>query len=787
VNLNDGVTTQRPKMAPPREIHLSDLWAVVVRRWKLVALLSLLVAGGAYLSGRRAIPQHQSRLTVQVSSSKQVFARTDDIDIDELALRTDPILSEALVLTTQDLALRVVRALDLQLEVSEPTLFRGDVFAGIHLDSVTPTDDYTLVVGDRFELRSASGELIDSGSLTDEVSGPGFAFRIAPTAPRGQHHFRIVRPQVAAAWVSAGVGYRVRDATNAVDITFTGVDPTLVPLVLNQAAIELRRDGAERARERATRKRQYVQEQLARADAAFQAKLSELQRFKERNLITDLSIEERSIIDVIRNREMQRQEVLVQTAALRDAARVGDSIGIEVLNRLAAARRTSDNTVLTYQIHRLLELYDERRTLTAGALGLREGNPQIEALNEQISQGHASLRTAMDAAIQSLDGRRESIQREIAELRGQLLTYPGKESQIAQLELEANILNDTYRYLLGQFEQTRMQEATISPYVTILDGASPPVLIGTNLRQKIVLGLLVGLLLGLGAVFFLEYLDQTIKTAADVERTLGMPVLGLIPFEPKIERGTNGRGSKRVPTIALSNLDPHDPVTEAYRALRTNVTFVGAEKPVQLLVVTSPGPGEGKSTTATNLAIMLSQGGTRTLLIDGDLRRPGQHRAFGLVQEPGLTDILVGNADVREAIRPSVAKSLDLLPAGPCPPNPAELLGSEAMQHLLGELRQDYTYIILDTPPTLPVTDAMVAAASADAAILVMRSGETEEQSARRAVEQLARVRTRIAGVVLNGLSKRYDQHYSYYNRKYPYGRSRFRVGNLRSRFANFL
>lgn len=785
MNPSDGPGSHRPKMAPPREVHLSDLFTVVVRRWKLVALLAVLVAGGAFLSGRKAISQYQSRLTVQISSPKQVFARTDDIDIDELALRTDPILSEALVLTTQDLAMRVVSALSLQLELDDPAIFRGHVLGGIRVDSGYQVGEYELVIGDRVDLRDANGSLVDSGSLTDEIVGPGFAFRMAPQAPRGSVWFRMVLPQEAAAWVSAGLGYRVREATNAVDITFTSTDPTLVPLVLNQAAIELRRDGADRARETAARKRQYIQEQLGRADASFQQKLGELQRYKERNLITDLSAEELSVIGAIRELELHKQDMIVQVSTLRDAA-TGDSMGIEVLNRLAAAQRTNDNAVLTYQIERLLELYDERRALTAGALGLRENNPQVQAINQRIHQGHASLRTAVEAAVQSLELRLTAIDSKISEHRERLMTFPGKESQIAQLELETNILNDTYRYLLGQYEQARMQEATISPYITILDGASPPIHIGTGLHQKIILGLLVGTLLGLGAIFFLEYLDQTIKTAADIERALGMPVLGLIPFEPKVER-IYGRNGKRVPATVLSKLDPHDPVAEAYRALRTNVTFVGAEKPVQLLVITSPGPGEGKSTTATNLALMLSQGGARTLLIDGDLRRPGQHRNFGLVQEPGLTDVLIGNADIREAIRPDVSENLDLLPAGPIPPNPAELLGSQAMQHLIGELRQDYTYIILDTPPTLPVTDAMVAAAAADAAIIVMRSGETEEPAARRTVEQLGRVRTRIAGAVLNGIAKRYDQHYSYYSRNYPYGSTRFRIGKLRSRLANLL
>src|SRR5262249_16942878 len=161
---------------------------------------------------------------------------------------------------------------------------------------------------------------------------------------------------------------------------------------------------------------------------------------------------------------------------------------------------------------------------------------------------------------------------------------------------------DTYKYLLSQFQASQLQEHTIAPYVTLLDGASPAAGIGTTLRQKIVLGILVGLLLGLAGAFFLEYLDQTIKSAADVARCIGIPVLGLIPEEGKLSSAN--RGNHR-PIVSINQLSGDDPVAEAYRALRTNVTFVGAEKALQLIAVTSPGPGEGKSTTAVNLAITL--------------------------------------------------------------------------------------------------------------------------------------------------------------------------------------
>ncbi|UCF39659.1 MAG: polysaccharide biosynthesis tyrosine autokinase [Gemmatimonadota bacterium] len=775
--------------AAPKEVHLRDLWAVVVRHWRVVVLLTVLVSGGAWISGRGAVPRYQSSLTVQVSSPKQVFARSDDIDVDELALRTDPILSEALVLTTQALARRVAETVELQLEVSDPDIFRGTVFSEVAVDDGALLGSYQVVQrgpAEGWELRYPDGTRVASGPYGERAEGPGFSFQVLPrddgarTVP-----FAVVSADEAAAWVRAGISYRVRQGTNAVDILFTGNDPTLVPRVLNQAAVELREDGADRARIAAARKREYIAEQLDRAEQASQAKLAEVQQFKERQRITNLTSEEQAVVTSISDAEQEKQDIRVRLSTLEDAVGTSDSFGIEELNRLAAVEGTERNTVLSFQINRLLELYDERRQLTAGALGLRENNPQIEAIDQRIADSHVGLRAAVDAAKGALRDRDAAIDDRIAALRGQLMSFPGKETRIAQLELESSILEDTYRYLLGQYQQARMQEMTIAPYVTILDGASPASRIGTNLRQKIILGFLVGLLLGLGGAFFLEYLDQTVKDAADVERIVGTPVLGRIPLETRLSSGSNGRRQR---VVILSELSPDDPAVEAFRALRTNVTFVGAEKPLQLIAVTSPGPSEGKSTTAVNLALVLAQGGSPTLLVDADLRRSQVHRAFGLVQEPGLTDVLIHEVQLREAVRPHIVENLDVLPAGKSPPNPAELLGSEAMHSVIADLRRDYEYIVIDTPPSLPVTDAQVVGAIADATIIVMRSGETEEAAAQRAVEQLRHVRARIAGAVLNGVTVRRDRYYTYY-RSDQYRRRGRRMPrrSLRSRIVGSL
>ena len=261
-----------------REVHLRDLVAVLARHWRIVALLAFIVPGGAYFAGRSAVPRYQSKLTVQVSSAKQVYSQWEDIRIDEMALKTDPVLSEALVLTTQRLALRVVDALRLHLLPADPSIPRGEFFADIQIDSLAQLGEYELTtrgpIG--FELRDRSGKLVSRGPYTERASGSGFSFRVPPGDGVARNvKFYLESPQQAAAWVSGGTSYSIREGTNAFDIFFTGTDGSLVPLILNQIALQLRVDGTERMKDLAGRKRDYIAEQLAQASQSSQDKLRE--------------------------------------------------------------------------------------------------------------------------------------------------------------------------------------------------------------------------------------------------------------------------------------------------------------------------------------------------------------------------------------------------------------------------------------------------------------------------------------------------------------------------------
>jgi succinoglycan biosynthesis transport protein ExoP len=286
------------------------------------------------------------------------------------------------------------------------------------------------------------------------------------------------------------------------------------------------------------------------------------------------------------------------------------------------------------------------------------------------------------------------------------------------------------------------------------------------------LGAILGLILGVGAAFFLEYLDRTVRTSADVEMLLSIPVLGIIPQLRKIApEAEAGNGRSDLPLLVA--LDPLDPAAEAHRNIRMNLMFMSTEeKPIRTLLFSSPGPSEGKSTTSINFAVMLAQQGERVLLVDADIRRPALHRAMDVLREPGSTNLLVGEAEIREAVRPNVLPNLDVLPSGPFPPNPSELLNSKKMQRLLKEFERTYSHIILDSPPILAVTDSAMLGTHADGMVLVLRSGNTEQRAAERAVDQLRRIGVRIFGAVLNEVASAtveesyYMQYYYSYHPK---------------------
>ncbi len=213
-------------------------------------------------------------------------------------------------------------------------------------------------------------------------------------------------------------------------------------------------------------------------------------------------------------------------------------------------------------------------------------------------------------------------------------------------------------------------------------------------------------------------------------------------------------------------------MAESYRALRTSLLLTSAGAPPKVILVTSALPEEGKTTTSINCAIVLAQKNARVLLIDADLRRPSIHRTMGIAVKPGLSNVLTGGVTLQQAVVRSQVPNLFVLPAGISPPNPAELLASTNMGDVLAELRSQYDHVVIDTPPTLPVTDAVIMSTRADAVILVIRAGRTTKQALRQACETLAQVSAKLSGVLLNAVDLQSPDYYYYYGQYGKSGRS---------------
>ncbi|MCC2672726.1 MAG: capsular exopolysaccharide family, partial [Armatimonadetes bacterium] len=318
-----------------------------------------------------------------------------------------------------------------------------------------------------------------------------------------------------------------------------------------------------------------------------------------------------------------------------------------------------------------------------------------------------------------------------------------------------------------KLRQLDIDTSQIEAGAQIMEGAAvPSVAVGPQRAQQVMLAMVLGLLLGVGFAFLQEFLDDRVNTSEDIERVASLATLGIVPTIPD----ENNR--------LLIGQDAFSPITESYRALRTAVQYSYVDHKINALAVTSAHPGEGKSVTSANLAIAMALQGKRVILVDADLRRPSVHRMFRVEAEPGLTSVLADEISLEDALHSTAIEGFKVLTAGPLPPNPPELLNSQAMLDLLERFKDYADLVVFDTPPTIPVTDSQVLASHVDGVVLVVEAGQSRKATLKHARDLLERTHGRLLGVVLNKIdqsAKGYYYHYYYRGgyrkyRKYGYG-----------------
>lgn len=422
---------------------------------------------------------------------------------------------------------------------------------------------------------------------------------------------------------------------------------------------------------------------------------------------------------------------------------------------------------------------------------------EIRKIVGSIESGYLAARTRETEIGKQLEAQRQAA-----------LTQKDMGADYDTLKRDVDTARLLYANLLQRLKDVDVAEQIKVSNVSVVDSAVVPMAPSRpKKRLDLVLATVIGLLGGVGMAFFLEYLDNTVKTPEDVSRRLGLPTLGVVPFfdtpglaygnysygrrrgrpahEPGAVASVSGGATNGESTDLVVGNHPMSVVSEAYRTIRTAILLSSADNPPRVVIFTSASVGEGKTVTAINEAVTLARAGGRVLMIDADLRKPRLHRIFGVSNGHGLSTYLTGQSPLDLVIhevglngRGGEAPSdggdrsavdggrLFVIPAGPLPPNPAELLGSKRMRETLGTMRADFDYVVIDTPPVLPVTDAVLLATMSDGVVLVVRGQKTPFDVAQKSHERLAYARVKILGVVLNDVdvtSGDYDQYHRYY------------------------
>ncbi|MBX3013393.1 MAG: polysaccharide biosynthesis tyrosine autokinase [Caldilineaceae bacterium] len=393
----------------------------------------------------------------------------------------------------------------------------------------------------------------------------------------------------------------------------------------------------------------------------------------------------------------------------------------------------------------------------------------ITEINAVQSQRFADSKRNLEQQLDSLRNQVDLTQIEIDDI-GQSRTAE-EEVRLGQLRGQLTQAQNSYTNVLRSYEELRLTEVQSVDSVVIVENAKIPT---TPVRPRplvnTLLAAIVGGMLALGVIFLIEYLDDRIKTPQDLQQVLNTPILGVIAHMPhaKSKQRQKKADPSRQDDLIVAN-QPRHPIAESYRRLRTNLRFTSVDEQLHTLLVTSAVPGEGKTTTAANLAIAMAQAGYRVIMIDADLRKPQLHHVFQLSKGPGLTDALLNDTPPAFFLRETTVENLQVMTCGSIPPNPAELLGSRPMRKLLETLKAESDMLIIDTPPLLAVTDAQILSDDVQGVLLVVNSSRTARTTVATGATTLHQVGARLLGVVLNDMtsSPRGYYYYDSYNNYY--------------------
>ncbi len=755
--------------SPEGEVHLRDYWRTIRKRLWLIAGLALIVSSIAAIKQARLPDVYQARARVQVDAESFSPAlgasRGGNVYVDSY-MDPEYFNTQVQILTSPTLLRRVAKTLDLEHNRNflSPPVANQSTWSSLlrmfgfdrSMKEPQPQSQVPVIGGGTNDKASLS-----VGNNTDDASE---VERLAPYVDSLQGMVDVEQIK----------------KTRLIDIRSSHTDPKVAAKVVNATADAFALWNLEVKTKTNSIAGTYLQKRIAELQSQIRNGEEQLVNYAQSHEIVSLDPNQNTVVERLAGLNKQLLEAENDRILAEAGYRASLSTGAA-----EATAEVSDKQIADLK-SRLSDLKQKRAQLlltdTDESPEVKDVNEQIGLLDRQLSETRNTAKTVVRTNLET--NYRKALEREKT-LRESFNKQRSETVNQNQAAINYNILKqeiETNKGLLDGLMQ-RSKENDVSMAGTpnnihVVDYASEPKSpIGPRRLQGVMIALFLALALGVGLALFLEYLDDTVKSASDVERGLRLPALAVIPIAgrtatqrllpiPHLLRRNIGGGSGRE---LLINSDGPSVQAEAYKHLRTSVLLSIAGRAPRTLLVTSSVPAEGKTTTVVNMATVLAQTGARVLVIDADMRRPRLHQLFGVENREGLSTALSSDMTLNEIlsmVNQYKDTNVYLLSSGAIPPNPAELLGSEQMRNLLEGACESFKYIIIDSPPITSFTDGVLISSLVDGVLLVVHGGRTSRQVVKRTRQMLQEIGARIIGVVLNKIDLR-SQEYYYYHQDY--------------------
>ncbi len=709
------------------ELNLRELWQVVVKRRWTIIIFALIVVTAVVTATFLMTPIYRANLTLQIDREDIKIVKTGEVAPEETGWNSQEYYqTQYELLKSRSLALRVVNQLGLADLPPPPPSPLAEFKAWL-----------TGWLPKASEAKNPGKPLSESDRIEGAVSGFLGGLTVEP----------------------------VRNSRLA-KLYYDSPDPQRAATILNTLVKNYINMSMERRFDASTYARNFLQERLQQVKAKLEDSERQLVGFARQEQIISIDDKQSTVSQTLAATnaglaEAEKKRIVAEANYRQVMGARGQGLS-QILDSKIIQTLKETKAKLEAQYQENLGIY---KPAYPTMVQLRSQISQVDAL---INQEINNIRAAVTASYEAARSEESLLRGRLEQLKQDVLSLQDRSIQLNILRREVDTNRQLYDGLLQRFKEVGVAAGIGTNNISVVDEAKVP---GwpykPNLRMNALLALVLGLLGGVGLAFLFEHLDDTFRRPEELEKLLGLPVLGVIP-KTRQERD-DGR-----PIALVGHDDPRSAFAEAYRSVRTALQFSTASGVPRLLTVTSAMSGEGKTTTALSLAIQFAQAGKRTLLIEADLRKPSLHRALNLDNQVGLTNYLAGGgAQPVDIAKPTHVSNLFVVPSGPLPPNPAELLSSARMVELLGLAAGKFDQVVVDSPPLLGLADALIIGNLCEGTLLTVEMGSTPRGYAQGALKRLRGARVHVLGAILTKLEARagaygyYRSYYYYYHTGY--------------------